>query len=65
MSKKDYEKAATIIQRERSIGDNEKACLVSTFVEFFSADNPAFNEVRFRKACVPGANVKAGRAKVA
>jgi hypothetical protein len=33
--------------------------LVGTFVTFFMDDNPRFDEVRFRAACVPGANVKA------
>ena len=60
MSKKDYERAARIVQRERGTGDLERACLVSTFVEFFhDDDNPRFDEARFRAACVPGANVKA------
>ena len=56
MTKKDYERAARIVQRER--GPRSAACLVSTFVEFFASDNPRFDEARFRAACVPSASVK-------
>lgn len=55
MTKKDYERAATIAQ---CIGRNNEVT-VDAFVALFTFDNPRFNEVRFRAACVPGANVKA------
>lgn len=58
MSKKEYEKAARIVQRER-ITALERAILSSVFVEFFRDDNPRFDEARFRAACEPGANVRA------
>lgn len=60
MSKKDYERAASIL-RTFSIGP-EDCCwenAVGAFTEFFRGDNRLFDEERFRAACVPGANVKA------
>ncbi len=65
MTKKDYERAARIIQErfeyatvvELSVHLREKA--IEVLVELFSGDNPRFDEARFRAACVPGANVKA------
>jgi hypothetical protein len=59
MTKKDYERAARIIQYRRSGDKDTDGRLVGTFVTFFMDDNPRFDEVRFRAACVPGANVKA------
>ena len=63
MTKKDYERAATMVQRERGIKSAERACLISFLVEFFASDNFRFDAQRFRRACEPGANVRArGRA---
>ena len=56
MSKKDYERAAEIVQDYCSM--NESA-VINAFVRLFRDDNPRFDEARFRAACVPGANVKA------
>jgi len=60
MSKRDYEKAAKIAQswgRENELP--ARLALVESFIEFFHDDNPRFDAARFRRACVPGANVKA------
>ena len=64
MSRKDYERAAEIAQF--CVGDEEgetaaaiHASVVDSFVELFKGDNGRFDEDRFRRACVPGANVKA------
>lgn len=60
MSKKDYEKAARLAQRIASVEEHDHwRLVVGTFVEFFKDDSERFNEARFRRACVPGANVKA------
>lgn len=57
MTKKDYERAALIVQRRPAyLGPD---ALADAFVELFTGDNPHFDEARFRAACVPGANVKA------
>lgn len=72
MSKKDYEKAAQIAQgvpfeiggvavEGYSCRDTHEA-IVEAFVELFRDDNPLFDAARFRRACVPGANVKARKA---
>jgi hypothetical protein len=53
MSRKDYVRAAEIIRTERALSSVERACLISTFVEFFQDDNPRFNPDRFRRACEP------------
>jgi hypothetical protein len=78
MSRKDYEAAAALIQTYNATpGETPEQpetdaaegyeTLVEVFSRFFAADNPRFDAARFRKACEPGANVKArGRkAKVA
>jgi len=64
MTKKDYELAATIAQEadneagRRTVSDAE--LIIEGFVILFKVDgNPNFDEDRFRRACVPGANVKA------
>ena len=72
MTKKDYERAATIVQSMRSdaIGglgiysSGTMATVEGTFARFFRDDNPRFDEARFRAACVPGANVRARPRKV-
>lgn len=55
MTKKDYERAAAIVQ---TIGP-EQWRFIDCFVEFFKGDNARFDEDRFRFACQLGANVKA------
>ena len=61
MTKKDYERAATIVQ---SYLDLHRAPITNAFIELFERDNPRFDEDRFRAACIPGANVKARPRKV-
>jgi hypothetical protein len=56
MSKRDYEKAATITQ---GFAARARRLVVLAFVELFSDDNPRFDAARFRRACEPGANVRA------
>jgi hypothetical protein len=53
MTKKDYERAASMAQ---SHGWDQK--IVAAFADFFAADNPAFNATRFLAAARPGANVR-------
>ena len=61
MSKKDYERAAEIAQRCATWV--ARVDVVGAFVDLFREDgNPRFDEARFRRACVPGANVRARRA---
>jgi hypothetical protein len=50
MNEKDYQGAVKIIQATNTI-EGEYQILVDAFVEFFKADNPKFNEDKFRKAC--------------
>ena len=64
MTKKDYERAATIVQdfaKGFAEGSNDSRVLCARHIlsAFFSDDNPRFDESRFRAACIPGANVKA------
>lgn len=59
MTKKDYEKAASIAQEwARCASSDASESVVNAFVELFQGDNERFNEDRFRRACVPGANVR-------
>lgn len=58
MSKKDYERAASIAQAY----DDEVVypAVIGAFCTLFKLDgNPRFDEARFRRACLPGANVRA------
>ena len=59
MTKKDYERAATIIQELHQENTYDVTPVEEAFCEFFRDDNPRFDEARFRHACTPGANVKA------
>ena len=59
MTKKDYERAATLIQSDRWVQAKVRVFLIDAFATFFTHDNPRFDEDRFRAACVPGANVRA------
>lgn len=66
MTKKDYERAATLIQEcGDGPGSDGFEDTLETFVQFFASDNPRFDEARFRAACVPGANVRARKGKAA
>jgi hypothetical protein len=56
MTKKDYELVAKSISKTLSgVEDGEELLVimrvVDNLVESFKADNPRFNESRFRKAC--------------
>jgi hypothetical protein len=58
MSKKDFEKAARIAQGYEVA--YERAVAIDAFVELFHGEaDGRFDENRFRRACVPGANVRA------
>lgn len=62
MSKKDYEKAATIAQDWTNITPSATLRMINPVVEAFVdlfRNEPRFDERRFRCACVPGANVRA------
>ena len=59
MTKRDYERAATIVQHFNDCGGAKYMGGVDWFVELFRDDNPRFDEARFRTACEPGANVRA------
>lgn len=65
MTKKDYERAARIVQETPSTAIDARYYVEGAFVLLFRDDNPLFDEARFRRACVPGANVKARPRKVA
>ena len=57
MSKKNYEAAASIIQREAD--PVLRDAMVAAFSYFFRTDNSRFDQDRFERACCPGANVRA------
>ena len=71
MSKKDYERAALIVQgmrRDAASKLPQEGGVLSQFhadgaqygfIQLFAGENPRFDEARFCAACVPGANVKA------
>lgn len=66
MSKKDFEKAARIVQGwARDVHPNgvdpfQVAAITEAFIELFRGEaDGRFDEDRFRRACVPGANVRA------
>lgn len=64
MTKKDYERAARIAQGSpNNTSPQIREYVVESFVALFRCE-PRFDEARFRRACVPGANVKARPAKV-
>lgn len=56
MSKKHYEKAALIAQ---GFAPKARNVVMLAFIGLFSGDNPRFDQDRFIRACVPGANVRA------
>lgn len=56
MTKKDYEKAATIVRDACLSGGSawqQRTAIENAFVELFKGDNPQFDEARFRAACQP------------
>ena len=61
MTKKDYERAALIVQRVTAdyTGTMHRESLIEVLIELFAGNNCRFDDERFRAACVPGANVKA------
>ena len=62
MTKKDYERAARIVQDIAGCGFPERANHARyAFRDLFLGDNPRFDEARFQRACEPGANVRARR----
>jgi hypothetical protein len=63
MTRKDYVSAASIIRSQcemtshlnsKGAMDHLRRSLTDAFAMFFRADNPAFNETRFRAACEAG-----------
>jgi hypothetical protein len=67
MSRKDYERAAEIVQNtlkyETGGAFSPAKVLVNGFIDLFLGDNPHFDQARFRAACEPAApkNVKVTR----
>ena len=65
MTKKDYEKAAQIVQDVGGLDYADKMtrrqAAIEVFTALFTGDNPRFNPDRFIRACQPGANVRARR----
>lgn len=64
MTKKDYERAASMIQDTRRNVNGPRDveaihAIEGAFAAFFASDNPRFDRERFLRACVPGANVRA------
>ena len=55
MTRKDYEAAALIAQRYAP----DSYQVIEAFCDLFRDDNARFDEPRFRRACQPGASVKA------
>jgi hypothetical protein len=52
MSKKDYERAATIVRATKRFDATEtRRIVIDAFIELFRDDNPRFNVNQFRKAC--------------
>ena len=60
MTKKDYERAALLVQdTTKFVGKREGEVVCAAFTDFFRGDNPRFDANRFQRACAPGANVRA------
>lgn len=60
MTKKDYEKIATVMQNVRAdltATAHHRVCV--ELARMLSNDNGRFDYVRFIRACEPGANVRA------
>lgn len=60
MSKKDYERAALIVQ---SADTRDAPAMFAGFCALFAQDNPRFDWVRFKEACKPGTDVKSRRVR--
>lgn len=57
--KRHYEALAIVCQNVRAdLTDSAAYRFECELCRMFSADNPAFDEDRFKRACVPGANVR-------
>jgi hypothetical protein len=56
MTKKHFEKAALIAQ---AADEAHRNATINAFVSLFKGSNERFDEERFRRACEPGANVRA------
>lgn len=63
MTRRDYEDAARIVQDAYTMSSSEDPDSIrDAFIRFFRYDKnnrSRFDEDRFRRACVPGANVRA------
>ena len=60
--KRHYEAIALAMQDARRIGaiaQDQWQCVVNCLADAFAADNGQFKRERFKRACEPGANVKA------
>jgi hypothetical protein len=61
--KRHYEKIALAIQDARRLircdGIEQMECVVNCLADVFAADNGEFKRDRFKRACEPGANVRA------
>jgi hypothetical protein len=57
MTKKHFEYAAQAVQLYQTEADRD--ILVNFLVQLFARFAPSFDNGRFRRACVPGANVRA------
>jgi hypothetical protein len=59
-AKRHYEAIALAMQDARRIPANDQwQCVVNCLAEVFAADNGQFKRERFKRACEPGANVRA------
>ena len=66
MSKKDYQRAAKLIQLNKEAGApymNETECLIDVFADFFKGDNPNFDRGRFEAAARAPLTTKVGRSR--
>jgi hypothetical protein len=62
-----FEAIAQLMQHTQPVGDGEydigrrahHEFVIYSLVDLFHRTNPRFNEDRFRRACIPGANVRA------
>lgn len=59
MSRKDYRRAADIIQRT-AMSPSERELVIALFIDFFVSDNPRFDPLVFGDACQPVPEVSRG-----
>jgi hypothetical protein len=60
--KRHYEAIALAMQDARRVGDiavDDWQCVVNCLADLFAGDNGQFKRDRFKRACEPGANVRA------